>query len=252
MGDGRIAIGTSGWSYDHWAGRFYPAGLGRRRWFDHYASRFPTVEVNYSFYRLPSAETVAGWKRRAPTGFGFSVKGSRYITHVRRLVDVEKSVTRFVERVSGLGEHLAAILWQLPPNLAADADLLRGFLAVLPSGFRHAVEFRHPSWLDERIAALLSDLAVAQVAVSSTALPPAMETTAGFVYVRFHGLEGGFAHDYTATELEPWARYLREAAAGGRDGYAYFNNDASAIAPGNAETLTAMVGEPAAAVGGSL
>lgn len=242
---GRVAVGTSGWSYDDWGGTFYPEGLARSRWFEHYATRFATVEVNYSFYRLPTERSVERWHDAAPEGFRFAVKGSRFITHVRRLSECREEIGRFLDRVGGLKAFLGPVLWQLPPTLERDVRLLGSFLEALPTGVRHAVEFRHPSWLTGEVAALLRRHGVAQVAVSSPVMPGDRTVTTDFVYVRFHGLGGGFAHDYSKEELRPWARFLREASDEGRDGYAYFNNDARARAPKNALDLVEMLGDAA-------
>lgn len=245
MPEGTIAVGTSGWSYDDWDGPFYPTGFPRSRWFEHYVTRFPTVEVNYSFYRLPSERTVARWHDEAPDRFRFAVKGSRFITHVRRLSDCEEEVDRFMERVRGLQTFLGAVLWQLPPTLERDLELLDGFLALLPGGVRHAIEFRHRSWLVEETFDALRARGVALVSVSSSQMPADRAVTADFVYVRFHGLGEGSAHDYTADELRPWVRFLRETHERGLDGYAYFNNDARARAPKNAGELAEALGEAA-------
>jgi len=242
---GTIAVGTSGWSYDDWAGDFYPDGVPRSRWLEHYVTGFPTVEVNASFYRLPSERAVARWHDAAPDRFRFAVKGSRFITHVRRLSDCRDEVARFVERVRGLRTHLDVVLWQLPPTLDRDLGLLEGFLAVLPAGVRHAIEFRHPSWLAGDVFDALRARGIAQVWVSSSRMPADRTATADFVYVRFHGLGGGYAHDYTAEELRPWVRSLRGAHARGLDGYVYFNNDARARAPKNARELVEALGDAA-------
>ena len=149
---GQIAIGTSGWSYDHWADRFYPTALPRSRWFEYYSGVFPTVEVNYSFYRLPSTATIERWRSESPEGFRFAVKGSQLITHRLRLRDCESAVERFFDRVTGLGERLGVVLWQLPPDLHRDDGLIDDFLGMLPRQVPVAVEFRDPSWLDGSVA----------------------------------------------------------------------------------------------------
>jgi uncharacterized protein YecE (DUF72 family) len=247
---GTIAVGTSGWSYEDWAGAFYPDGLPRSRWLEHYVTRFPTVEVNATFYRLPSETMVRRWRELAPEGFRFAVKGSRLITHVRRLEGCEEELARFTARVRGLGPALRVILWQLPPSLQLDVGLLERFLALLDreaADLRHAVEFRHPTWLAEETFAVLRRHGVAHVAVSSTRMPADRTITADLVYVRFHGLGGGYAHDYAAEELAPWVAFLREAHARGLEGYAYFNNDARARAPKNAAELIAALGPAAVA-----
>ncbi len=242
---GTIAVGTSGFSYDDWAGAFYPEGLARSRWFEHYVTRFPTVELNATFYRLPAESAVRRWREVAPEGFRFAVKGSRLITHVRRLEGCEEELSRFMARVRGLGPALRVVLWQLPPSLRLDVPLLERFLALLPEGARHAVEFRHPSWLVEEAFEALRRRGVAHVSVSSTRMPADRTVTGDLVYVRFHGLGGGYAHDYSAEELAPWAGFLREAHARGLEGYAYFNNDARARAPKNAAELIEALGDAA-------
>ncbi len=249
MSEGMIAVGTSGWSYDDWDGAFYPDEVPRSRWFEHYVTRFPTVEVNYSFYRLPSEQTVARWHDAAPDRFRFAVKGSRFITHVRRLADCQEEVDRFIERVRGLRAFLGVVLWQLPPTIERDLGLLGGFLGFLPGGVRHAVEFRHRSWLTAETFDALRERGVAHVSVSSSQMPADRAETADFVYVRFHGLRSGVSHDYTEEELGPWIRFLRDAADRGLDGYVYFNNDARARAPKNARELAEALGEAALAWG---
>jgi uncharacterized protein YecE (DUF72 family) len=242
---GTIAVGTSGWSYDDWAGAFYPGGLPRSRRLGYYVREFPTVEINYSFYRLPSEGTVLRWRREAPLGFLFALKGSRYITHVRRLRETGDEVRRFIERAAPLGTALGPLLWQLP-RAPVDVPRLEAFLDSLPRTERHAVEFRHPSWLVNEVFDVLRRRGVAHVAVSSTQMPADFTTTADFVYVRFHGLTQGFAHDYTRDELQPWVEFLQEARREGRQGFVYFNNDAQARAPKNARELVELLGDAAA------
>ncbi len=232
-----VVIGTSGWTYDHWRGVFYPENLPRTRWFDYYAQRFASVEVNYSFYRLPAERTIASWRDRAPEGFVFALKGSRLISHQLRLRNCEQALTRFQDRVVGLRDRLGVILWQLPPDLSRDGPLLDDFLDMASPTVRIAVEFRHASWLHPSIYSILRDQDAALVWVSSQSMPRDLTRTAGFVYARFHGLSGGFAHDYTTDELEPWVASLRQD-----DGFAYFNNDASGRAPENAALLREMLG----------
>lgn len=241
---GRIAVGTSGWAYDHWGGNFYPDDLPKTRRFQHLAARFPTVEINYSFYRLPSEKTVRGWHDQAPRRFRFALKGSRLITHARRLRNCEEAVGTFVERSKGLKSFLGAILWQLPPDLEKDAGLLEGFLSGLP-GRHHAVEFRHPSWLDDEVFDLLRSRAAALVCISSKQMPAIFATTTDFTYVRLRGLEGAYEHDYTDAELAPWVGFLEEVAGRGQDGFVYFNNDGKSRAPANAERLIELLDDAA-------
>jgi uncharacterized protein YecE (DUF72 family) len=242
-----IAIGTSGWSYRHWAGgAFYPSGLASGDWLEYYVSRFPTVEINASFYRMPRAEMVARWREIAPPGFAFAAKGSRLITHARRLKECEAPLRKFMERLGGLDGALAVVLWQLPPGMeCSDEHLARldAFLELLPGGVRHAVEFRHPSWLNDESFSVLRDHRAAHVAVSSTLMPRVLTLTAGFAYVRMHGLSGGYAHHYTRRGLAPWADFLAGLDRDGKDAYVYFNNDARAQAPKDAGELVRMLAE---------
>ena len=249
-----VRVGTCGWQYRDWRGRFYPPGLPTNRWLAYYATRFPAVEVDASFYRLPTEAAIAAWRRTAAErpGFRFALKGSRLITHVRRLVNCGPELRRFVERVTPLADAgaVAFLLWQLPPSLRRDPPRLADFLAVLAADacrFRHVVEFRHPSWLTDDV---LADLAAARVAccwVSSTIMPPAAPRTTDLVALRFHGLAGGWAHDYTDAELRPWADRLRAAALDGCAAYAFFNNDTLALAPKNARRLVELLGAAALA-----
>lgn len=222
-------------------GEFYPPGLDPGEWLEFYSRHFNTVEINATFYRLPFPGMVESWARRAPKGFLYAVKGNRRITHLKRLRGVEEEVARFFERIEALVPHLGVFLWQLPPRFPADVELLEGFLQGLPPAFRHAVEFRDPSWLAEEVLVCLRRHRVAQVGVSSLRMPPEMELTADFAYLRFHGLSGGFAHDYTTTELRPWAERAAAVLADGGDVFAYFNNDARCRAPKNAREFRELV-----------
>jgi uncharacterized protein YecE (DUF72 family) len=235
-----IKIGTSGWSYDHWAGVFYPDRLPAARRLGFYGSCFDTVEIDATFYRLPSEHAVASWRDAVPDGFAFAVKGSRLVTHFLRLSDVDEAIATFLGRMSLLGERLDVVLWQLPPNLPADTALLERFLERLPAGrVRHAVEFRNESWLTAETFAVLRGFGAAHVHVSSDVMPVDMTPTADFVYARFHGTASGHGA-YDAPALEPWV--LRQQAEGGHDCYAYFNNDAGGHAPIDAARLVEMLG----------
>ena len=249
-----ILIGTSGWSYRHWSGGvFYPQGLNSGEWLQYYVGRFPTVEINATFYRLPRAEMVRRWRELAPPGFVFSAKGSRLITHAHRLKDCEGPLKTFMERMGGLGGTLSVVLWQLPPGMRLDDENLArldAFLGLLPGGVRHAVEFRHPSWLSGEAFSVLRDHGAAQVAVSSSRMPRDLTVTADFSYVRMHGLSGGYAHRYTRRGLASWADFLSGLDKDGKDAYVYFNNDAEGQAPKNARELIGMLAERRADVRG--
>lgn len=237
---GRILIGTSGWVYKGWAGAFYPQGLRPPELFGYYGSQFPTVEINATFYRLPTENMVENWREKAPDDFIYAVKGSRFITQMKKLNVTEDSISIFFKRIQPLREHLGPILWQLPPNLHRDVPRLERFLDMVPGRFRHAVEFRHPSWIEDEVFDVLRAHKAAHVSVSSQRMPMSFAVTTDFVYIRFHGLEGGAAHDYTRAELEPWAEHCQAALRQDKTVYAYFNNDWNARAPENARALMQM------------
>lgn len=246
MTEGHIRVGTSGWSYDHWSDVFYPTHLPSAKRLAFLASRFDTVEINSTFYHLPSERTVAAWTDTVPDGFVFAVKGSRLITHFHRLADVDDALATFMQRLSPLAEKLAVVLWQMPPSfsadVAADVAALGGFLDRLPPGVRHAVEFRHPSWLAEETFEVLRSHGVAQVHVSSDLMPTDLTPTADFVYVRLHGTSS-YHGAYERPALSMWVDFLGGQAKAGRDGYVYFNNDAEGHAPVDAARLREMLGE---------
>lgn len=241
MAEGRLLVGTSGWSYDHWRGTFYPEHLATSGRLAYYAQRFSTVEVNASFYGLPTEDTVRTWAEAVPDGFVFAVKGSRYVTHMRRLLDVAKPVGRFMERVRPLGTKLGPVLWQLPPNLQLDTERLGGFLGSLPKDVRHAIEFRHESWLVPETFELLEQYDAAAVHVSGDMLRTDLTPSARFVYARFHGTTR-YHGAYSRPQLEPWAEFFSAQLSAGRDCYAYFNNDAEGHAPDDATRLLGMLG----------
>lgn len=237
-----IFIGTSGWSYKGWEKTFYPSKVPVREHFKYYATQFPTVEVNLTFYRLPKPAMVQGWINKAPSGFVYAVKGSRFITHMKKLTGLDGAVDRYFERIEPMRHLVGAVLWQLPPMLRNDPVRLESFLKVLPAGYRYAVEFRHGSWLNRDTYDILTEHRAAFVSVSSLAMPVDLTVTTDLVYIRFHGLQGGAAHDYTEEELEPWARHIRRQSRLGRTVFAYFNNDWNVRAPANARLLMAMTG----------
>lgn len=239
---GAIYIGTSGWSYMSWEKTFYPEDVPVKQHFHFYATQFQTVEINLTFYRLPSEQMVEGWKTKAPPGFVYAVKGSRFITHMKKLTNLDGALEKFFDRIKPLKQHIGVILWQLPPILRFDPARLESFVKQLPREYCYAVEFRHPSWVQEETFALLRKHRTAHVSVSSLAMPMDLTVTSEVVYIRFHGLEGGAAHDYTESELRPWADHVRCQAQAGRTVYAYFNNDANVRAPGNARTFMRMTG----------
>jgi uncharacterized protein YecE (DUF72 family) len=235
-----IRIGCSGWQYRHWRGLFYPSKLPVARWLDHYATEFDTVEVNNTFYRLPEASTFAEWARRAPRGFLYAVKASRYLTHMKKLKEPGDPLRLFFSRASRLGRALGPILYQLPPRWPLNIERLAIFLAALPKRRRHAIEFREPTWYDDRVLALLDKHRVALCLHDMPGSQSGMRAVGPFVYVRFHGPQkyGGRYDDRT---LERWAAWLAERSATGAPIYAYFNNDTGGHAPRDAARLKGML-----------
>lgn len=232
-----IRIGTSGWSYRHWAGRFYPAGLSPRRWLAYYAGRFDSVEVNGTFYRPLSRRTFESWRAGTPERFLFSVKASRTITHFKKLKGSQAALAGFLENARALGEKLGPILFQLPPRWKLDLDRLGAFLSELPAGLRYAFEFRDPSWFDERVYERLARFGAAFCIYHLRDLVAPRVVTAGFVYLRLHGPAGAYAGLYDRAALADWARAIAGWVRQGKQVYGYFDNDEKAYAARNAAEL---------------
>ena len=230
-----IRVGCSGWNYADWRGVLYPRGCPQRRWLARYAELFDTVEVNTTFYRLPAIETVRAWVEQVPSDFVFAVKSSRYLTHIKRLTDMERGVARLLERLEPLtaSPKMGPMLWQLPGNFRRDDERLAFALEHLPPG-RHAFEFRHESWFTDDVLAALRARGVALVIGDHPERPwQSHELTADFTFVRFHYGHRGRRGNYSATELDEWAREL-ERLASRADVFAYFNNDWEGFAVRNA------------------
>jgi uncharacterized protein YecE (DUF72 family) len=238
----RVHIGCSGWNYSDWRERFYPKGLPASRWLEHYAKAFDTVEVNNTFYRLPTRSAVEGWARQSPRGFIFAVKASRYLTHVKRLTDLDQGVARYYERIEPLIEakKLGPVLWQLPGNFQRDDERLEAALEALPKG-RHCFEFRHPSWFNEDVYRLLRKRRAALVIGDHPERPfQTCEMTAAWTFVRFHYGHRGRNGNYSSREIEEWGRRIRDWRER-TEVYAYFNNDWSAYAVENARQLKRLL-----------
>lgn len=233
-----LRIGCSGYDYDEWRGSFYPEGLPKRRWFEHYAESFDTVEVNGTFYRLPEAETFESWKQRAPRGFRYALKLSQYGTHRKHLKDPERWLARFVERAEILGARLGPVLVQLPPRWRADPERLDAFLDVAPGRLRCAVEVRDRRWLDRRVYRVLERHDAALVIHDLLEDHPRI-TTASWVYLRFHGphADSPYTGRYSSQALSGAARRISRHLEADRDVYAYFNNDIGGHAPRDAQRL---------------
>ena len=241
----RASIGTSGYSYKSWDKTFY-GDTPRKRQLEYYVTQFSTVEINATFYKLPTSSMVEGWRDRVPDDFVYAVKGSRFITHMKKLANLNGAEKKFFDRIAPMRKRIGVILWQLPPMLRKDIFRLNDFLSILPRNYRHAVEFRHASWYEDDSAfEILRKYRVAHVCLSSGGMPMNLSVTTDFIYIRFHGLEGGAAHDYTRKELTPWANFISEQAEHGRTLYIYFNNDINVRAPDNAKILMQMIGKHA-------
>ena len=238
-----VRIGTSGWVYRDWKGTIYPAEVPQRRWLEYIAERFPTVELNASFYRLPPRRTFEGWRQRVPPGFVFAVKMSRYLTHIRRLREPEEPIARFWEAATGLGRALGPVLFQFPPRFGVELALLRDTLALLPDGMRAAFEFRDASWETDEVLAALDARGAAWVLADRPNARVRPHVTGGWSYLRFHrGTEHG--SDYPTAKLRRWADKI--AALPVDVAYVYFNNDPGGAAVRDAEQLRAMLSAPVA------
>jgi uncharacterized protein YecE (DUF72 family) len=239
-----IHIGTSGWSYDHWADVLYPPDAPPRDRLGYYTRAFQTVELNASFYRWPRDATFASWRRRLPDGFQFSVKAPRGLTHAKRLYAPEAWVKRIAASWHELGDKRAVLLVQLAPDHARDDARLGYFLELLAPWIRTAVELRHPSWVDEHVFAMLEHHGAAYCVMSGAHLPCVLRATAPFVYVRLHGpdREHLYGGSYSDADLSWWADRLREWDGAGKDVFAYFNNDGAGNAVRDAARLRRLLG----------
>ena len=236
-----ILIGTSGWSYGHWKGPFYPAALPAGGFLPFYAGRFCTVEINSSFYRLPEERTLARWRDSVPDSFVFAVKGSGFITHRKKLRDPQATLPPFFERIAVLGDKLGPVLFQLPPRWRFDPGRLAAFLGALSPDFRYVFEFRDPSWFTREVRDELARHRAAFCIYELGGRHSPEEVTADFVYVRLHGPAGPYRGLYDAGTLARWAGKFRAWAAQGRRVHCYFDNDQEGFAARNALQLQEML-----------
>jgi uncharacterized protein YecE (DUF72 family) len=240
----RVRIGCSGWQYQDWREVFYPKGCAQRDWLEYYARRFDTVEVNSTFYRLANRDAVARWVEQTPPEFVFALKASRYLTHIKRLTELEQGIARYYERIEPLveaGEKLGPIVWQLPDNFKRDDERLRNLLDHLPAG-RHCVEFRNASWFAGDVYEMLREAGVA-LAIGDHPKRPhvAHELTTDWTLVRFHHGRRGRRGNYSETELEEWARRV-ERWRRRAEVFLYFNNDWEGFAIRNALWMRTRLG----------
>jgi uncharacterized protein YecE (DUF72 family) len=235
----QIRIGCSGWSYPHWRKRFYPEKLPAREQLGYYAQHFDTVELNNTFYRQPPPERFVAWREQSPPGFLFAVKGSRYITHTRRLAVEQTSIDLVVDSARGLGEKLGPILFQLQANFQLDRERLDRFLAMLPDDGRFALEFRHASWLVPPVFERLRSQRIALVIPDHPKMPKSFVITSDFTYIRMHLPPHGLGYGNRA--LYPWADRVVDWHRAGLNVFVYFNNDMEGHAPRDARTLISLI-----------
>lgn len=235
-------LGTSGWSYTDWRGRFYPEDIPQREWLPFYARHFATVEINMTFYRFPKPETLSGWLDKTPSDFTFTLKANRQITHRKKLKGVKSQVRYFYILADSLRDRLGCILFQLPPSLTLNLDLLKDFLSSLSPQYKNVIEFRHESWYTEEVYELLRSHNVIFCVVSAPELPEHIIETAETSYYRFHGRIGWYKYNYSDAELKQWAEAIKKTKA--KECYIYFNNDYQAYAVSNCRQLGEFLNLP--------
>jgi uncharacterized protein YecE (DUF72 family) len=241
MGGGRAYVGTSGWHYSHWVGPFYPAGTSGSAYLSHYMRWFRTVEINNTFYQLPARATLAAWREATPTDFVFACKASRYITHMKKLTDPERSTTPFFETIAALGTKLGPVLFQLPPRWSANPPRLESFLETLPPGNRFAFEFRDESWFGRDTCDVLAAHNAAFCIYDLAGRRSPLKVTADFAYIRLHGPAGPYRGRYGRRNLRHWAREFSTWLHAGKDVYCYFDNDENGFAVQDALVLRELI-----------
>lgn len=237
----RIRIGTSGWHYAHWKGPFYPAEMRNAEFLGFFSQRFDTVELNNPFYRTPSAETFAAWRKNTPDNFVFSVKVNRRFTHIKKLKDPQPALDDFIERADRLANKQGPLLFQLPPHWRVNMERLAEFLSSLPKRHRYTIEFREPSWHTPDVYALLKEHNVAFCIYELNHFMSPIEVTADFTYTRLHGPGGPYQGQYSDDALAGWAQRLVDWRTRGIDSYCYFDNDQAGYAAADAQRLREKV-----------
>jgi len=236
----RIRIGCSGWNYKHWRGIFYPEGLPQRRWFEYYAAQFDTVEINNSFYRLPTIETFEKWRGQAPPGFCYAVKANRFLTQAKKLKDCEEPLARMMTPFRALGDRLGPILYQLPPRFRINLERLEEFLKLAPRDVVNVFEFRDSSWYGMETYDLLERYGASFCIHDMAGCVTERIVTGPIAYVRFHGAAGKYWGRYPDETLQSWSDWMVAQARDGRPVWAYFNNDIHGHAIEDGLTLKAM------------
>jgi uncharacterized protein YecE (DUF72 family) len=236
----QIWVGTSGYNYPEWKGSFYPAKLPGAKMLSFYAQEFASVEINYTFYRMPNARILTGWSEQTPPGFRLTLKAPKRITHIARLRDCSDLLDYFLKTAATLGPKFGALLFQLPPYFRKDLGVLEAFVAALPAGTCAAFEFRHASWMDAEVFARLRERNLALCIADSEKFSTPLEITADYAYFRLRD-EG-----YTPQDLARWAETIRSRAAGCRDVFVYFKHEEAGIGPQFCRVLLAELGTSAA------
>jgi uncharacterized protein YecE (DUF72 family) len=248
---GGVVIGTSGWTYDSWRGPFYPQDIAKKDWLSWYGTQFSTAEVNGSFYRTPSIETVREWRKATPPNFLFAWKASQFITHWKRLKDTcVNSIALMETRLALLGPKLGPVLFQLPARFEADRERLARFLDMLPSRRRYAFEFRHPSWYDDSVLDLLAERDVSLCIADHHLAPAPWVATARHVYLRGHGPEGRYRDNYPDATLRRWVQRIHGWQREQRRVFVYFDNDQKSAAPADARRLIQLLGSRQGSIAG--
>ncbi len=237
-------IGTSGFHYEHWKGRFYPEGVKPKDFLKFYTRFFDTVELNNTFYQLPRSTSIDHWLSCVGPGFTFTIKGSRYITHLKRLNEPHDSLKMFFDRIELFGDKVGPILWQLPPRFPADPDRLRAFLKLLPRDYDHVFEFRDPTWFTPIVYSLLEKRKAAFCIYDRGDFLSPHIITSDLVYIRLHGPQEMYQGKYPQNKLRHWSQLMEQWSHTARAVFAYFNNDQSAFAVENALTLKKLLHQP--------
>jgi uncharacterized protein YecE (DUF72 family) len=236
-----IRIGTSGWHYKHWLGPFYPEKTPGSKMLAYYLKRFDAVELNNSFYHLPKPSSLETWRESTPKVFCFAVKGSRFLTHMKKLKDPEQGLQKFLDAVEVLGHKLGPILFQLPPNWQLDFERLANFLSCLPKRHRYAFEFRNETWSVPQIYDLLADHNAAYCIFDLAGTQSPIQITADLAYVRLHGPGGKYQGSYSDAALSKWAERIRAWQRELKSIHVYFDNDQAGYAPANALRLKELL-----------
>jgi len=241
MNSGSIYLGTSGWTYEHWKGVFYPDDVPKKLWFEYFGGRFDTVELNASFYRIPTVKATESWMKRSSDTFRFSVKMSRLITHVKKLGDCQREIDWFFSVFEPLFPKIAIFLVQLPPSLKFDLARLENFFGYLKSNTRYAFEFRNTSWYRDETYELLKKYGYSFCIHDMGGLATERIVSSESIYIRFHGFDSRYGGDYPDNILEEWAAWIRRQTEDGKKIFGYFNNDIGGFAAKNCLTLRSML-----------